>query len=205
MQFYGQGKLDQYLYETFFKSAPKGVFVECGAFDGHLESTCRFFEESLGWTGINVEPVPWAFERLVINRPKCVNLNCALSGVNSTAKFKHAVHPQRGQNFGNGSLKHTKEHMDDLIGQGCSFDEFDVSCRRFDDLVQENSLPDITLFVLDVEAHELEALDGIVPKVLPKVFCIEHTFVGLDNLKNKLKNNYNFHSLYQHNVMFVRK
>jgi len=58
--------------------------------------------------------------------------------------------------------------------------------------------------VLDVEGHEMQALAGIVPKILPRVFCIEHTFVGLNNLKEKLKKHYRLQSVQKHNAIFVR-
>jgi len=137
MKFYGQGKIDVYLYENLFKDKQGGFFVECGAFDGRLESTCLVFEESMGWTGVNIEPVPHAFRQLIKNRPNCINLKYALSDTDHPDVFSNAIHPKRGRNFGNGSLKHCKEHMKDLVKQGCTFEKFNVQCKRFDNIVDE--------------------------------------------------------------------
>lgn len=209
--YYGQFELDRIIFEKYFKDKRNGYFVECGAFDGVSESTCKFFEESLGWGGINIEPLPYAFNLLLKNRPHCVNFNFALSNYNGTAVFKQAIHPQMGNHFGNGSLKHSKEHLQDLNNQGCSFEDIHVEVRKFS---HGNILPwvlcrgkCIDLFVLDVEGHELEALDGILPipvEFLPKVFCIEYTICGLDNLKEKLKDYYTFDGTYTHNAFFVK-
>ncbi len=204
MKFYGQGKIDVYLHDKLFKNKQGGFFVECGAFDGRIESTCLVFEESMGWTGVNIEPVPHAFNQLTKNRPSCINLKYALSDTDRSEVFLNAIHPKVGRRFGNGSLKHCKEHMKDLVKQGCTFEKFNVQCKRFDNIVEEYGIPDIDLFVLDVEGHEMQALKGIIPKVLPRVFCIEHTFAGLNNLKEKLKKYYKLRNVHQHNAIFVR-
>jgi len=208
--FYGQFELDKYIYETFFKNAivVDGFFVECGAFDGLTESTCKFFEEFLQWTGLNIEPVAYAFNKLIINRPKCINENCVLSDKNSEVTFVNAIHPEAGEHFGNGSVNHTKEHKEELINLGCSFKEFLIKAITFDTLIKKHSISKIDLFILDVEGHELEALTGILKityKQLPKIFCIEHTLCGLDNLKNKLQKHYTYHSSYAHNSFFIKK
>lgn len=204
--YYGQFGIDQFLHETFFKDVRNGFFVECGAVDGELESTCLFFEASLGWTGINVEPVPSMFKLLEKNRPNCINLNYALSDKNNEATFTHAIHPDMGTRFGNGSLQHTEFHKQDLINQGCSFESFTVQCRKFFDIFDNKR--EIDLFILDVEGHEMSALKGIMElqKIhLPKVFCIEHSMVGLDNLKKTLDECYKLHSVQQHNAIFVKR
>ena len=103
MKFYGQFSppLDKLLYERYFLNKHSGFFLECGATDGVTESTCKFFEESMKWTGINIEPVPFLFERLIRNRPKAHNLSIALSDRDGKATFTHAVHPLHGWLFGN--------------------------------------------------------------------------------------------------------
>ena len=206
--YYGQFELDRVIHETFFKNKRNGFFVECGAFDGLSECTCKFFEDSMGWTGLNIEPVPYAYQKLIINRPNCINENCAISSSNGNGKFINAIHPEMGQHFGNGSLSHTQDHKNDLINQGCRFDVLDVSCTTFYDLYIKHNLPNIDLFVLDVEGHEVEALIGIlnIPvAALPQVFCIEHCFSGNDRISEILSTQYNFHSKHAHNAFFVKK
>jgi|GEM_PF-4885177 len=53
MKYYGQfhPPLDQLLHERYFGDCRGGVFLECGATDGVMESTCKFVEkfEALGY------------------------------------------------------------------------------------------------------------------------------------------------------------
>ncbi len=207
-QRHGNDELDKILYETFFKDKKDGFFVECGAFDGLTECTCKFFEESMGWRGLNIEPTPYAYGKLISNRPNSINENCALSSKTGKAIFTNAIHPGYGRHFGNGSLSHTQAHKEELIATGCKFETFDVECVRFIDLYKKHSLPNIDLFVLDVEGHELDALQGILEiptTALPKVFCIEHTIAGFDELVRVLESQYDYHSQHYHNAFFVKK
>ncbi|NTW63109.1 MAG: FkbM family methyltransferase [Chlorobiaceae bacterium] len=64
MQFYSQFGQDQFLFERFFYGKRDGIFVDIGAYDGKTFSNTLFFEQSLGWTGLCVEPLPGEFEKL---------------------------------------------------------------------------------------------------------------------------------------------
>lgn len=206
--FYGQYELDRIIFERFFKDKVGGFFVECGAFDGISESSCKFFEESMNWKGINIEPVPYAFNKLKNNRLNCINLNYALSSTSDKKTFTNAIHPSLGLNFGNGSLNHKEHHKNELIGMGCKFETFEVECVRFENIWKQHGTPDIDLFVLDVEGHEIEALDGILSisyQSLPKVFCIEDTIADKNKLNDMLLPLYNYHSNYAHNSFYIKK
>lgn len=207
MKFYGQHNLDEFLYKNYFIDKTNGIFVECGAFDGLIENTCKFFEETLNWQGMNIEPVPYAFNKLKTNRPKSVNINCALSNVSTIKKFTNIIHPTLGHNFGNGSLSHAKWHKDQLLKAGCKEEIFDIECKKFSELFPLLNRP-IDLFVLDVEGHELEALSGILEldkQYLPKVFCIEYPICTLEKLNQYLNKLYIQSKLYQHNAIFIKK
>jgi|ERR1700722_1717022 len=205
--YYGQLETDKFLYERFFATKRNGFFVECGAADGHSESCCRFFEENLGWTGLNIEPVPHHFNKLVNNRPNCINECYALSSSNGTASFKNPIHPVIGRNLGCGSLSHSPAHLEGI--KNLEMEIFDVSKIIFIDLYQKHSLPDIDLFILDVEGHECEALKGIlaIPEhAYPKVFCIEHQLSKENDwLIEMLSPWYNYDSYYHVNAIFVKK
>jgi FkbM family methyltransferase len=205
--FYGQFELDRIIYETFFQNKRNGFFVECGAFDGLTECTCKFFEETMGWTGLNIEPTPYAFNKLKQNRPNCINENYALSSATGKAIFTNAIHPSHGLHFGNGSLSHSENHKNELINTGCSFETFEVNKIIFIDLYNKYSLPDIDLFVLDVEGHEADALKGILllpQHALPKVFCIENSITNSNKIVHMLSQSYIFHSQHAHNAFYTK-
>jgi FkbM family methyltransferase len=189
-KYYGQFQppQDQLLLETYFRDEPRdGVFIECGAFDGVTESSCYVFEESLGWSGINVEPCPDIFAMLVNNRVGSRNVWAALSDHVGEAVFYQAVHPIVGNNFGNGSLTHHVAHREELLANGCRFEEYRVPKLTYKELVDGAGLTRLDLFVLDVEGHELAAIDGMVgASVMPRVFCVEHGWLDIDLLDSKL-------------------
>lgn len=181
MKFYGQfdPPVDEFIYERYFKKDPrigKGFFIECGAFDGLTECSCKFFEEELKWRGINVEPAPPIYDRLVANRPNSVNVSAALSDKNGYGEFKSAVHPELGELFGNGSLNHTKGHKAELEAAGCSFKEYTVPVMTFPELTKKYHVKSCDLFVLDVEGNELKVIDSMkrFGTVLPKIFVVAH-------------------------------
>jgi FkbM family methyltransferase len=178
MKFYGQFRppVDQVLFERYGEElgGEPGYFVESGAFDGQTECNCKFLEESLGWTGVNVEPFPHHFRKLVRNRPRSINWNCALSSHIGRQTFHHVAHPRLGDDFGNGSLAHTPEHKAALRQDGCTFHDIDVPILTYDAVVRASGLPRVDLFSLDVEGHELAVLDGMHdPALLPRLLCVE--------------------------------
>jgi FkbM family methyltransferase len=78
VKYYSQAGQDAFVYETFFRGKGPGVFVDVGAYDGEKFSNTKFFEETLGWTGLCIEPLPAAFERLQARR-KAPAVACAVS------------------------------------------------------------------------------------------------------------------------------
>lgn len=188
-RYYGQfdPPVDRFLHERYFagREAP-GVVIECGAFDGVTESSCKFFEETLGWTAVNVEPHPPSFRRLVESRPNSRNLNVALSAGPGRATFTGIVHPHYGELCTNGSLSHTTAHREWLDAIGCTYREYEVETVTYRDLVATLALPSVELLVLDVEGHELDVLRGVAGtprKLLPKVLCIEHGHLGEEAMR----------------------
>lgn len=209
-RFYGQAlggpPLDRYLYERYFESVEGGVSIECGACDGKLENTTLFFERFRGWECINIEPVPFLFERLSINRPDSTNLKIALSDKSGTATFTHAVHPSMGRLFGNGSLSHLKTHRDSLVREGCTFEEYEVETRLYKDVIADLGLTRLDLFVLDVEGHEISVLKGMHgAPLMPQVFCVEHGHLGVKALRDLIEPmGYRFDGTLAHNSFYVK-
>jgi FkbM family methyltransferase len=207
MHFYGQWDppVDKFLYENYFKNKKNGTFIECGAFDGYTECCCKFFEQYMGWTGINIEPAPNIYQKLCQNRPNSINLQLALSDKNGTAKFKHAIHPNMGNHFGNGSLNHTKEHLNSLKSEGCTFQEFEVKTITYNQLIKQTGIKELTLFVLDVEGNEINVLNGMAGStVLPEIFCIEHGHIK-DKLYKKVESlGYKFDKTSFNNSFFIK-
>ncbi|HAT1510988.1 TPA: FkbM family methyltransferase, partial [Aeromonas hydrophila] len=189
-KFYGQfdPPLDKFIFERYFPNKDTlGVFIECGAFDGLTENSCKFFEETMNWKGYNIEPVPWIYERLCKNRPESKNFNFALSNENGEATFKAVDHPTFGVDCTNGSLNHTQAHSSLLKEIGCQIVETKVQVKTWPDFISQENITYIDLLVLDVEGHELSVIEGMRGStVLPDIICIEVGHLCFDDIRREL-------------------
>ncbi|WP_237130471.1 FkbM family methyltransferase [Pseudoalteromonas sp. MMG024] len=190
VKFYGQfePQVDNFIYSRYVKhneflSQAVCTFIECGAFDGVTESSCLFFEESLGWTGYNIEASPTIYAELIKNRPNTDNFNLALSDSIGEIEFTDVHHPSFPL-CTNGSVSHTPEHVKILNEMNCEFTTCKTNKVTYREFINENGITDITLMVLDIEGHEIQALKGFENvTVLPKIFCIEHGHLGVETLR----------------------
>jgi len=66
-----------------YKEQRNGYFVELGANDGIKISNTYLLEKTYDWTGICVEPIPSAFKKLVLNRPKSICMDSAVYDVSN--------------------------------------------------------------------------------------------------------------------------
>jgi FkbM family methyltransferase len=210
MKFYGQFNppVDRFIFERYFPDTNiKGVFVECGGFDGVTDSSCKFFEETMCWTGFNLEPVPNLFALLDENRPLARNLQMALSDTTGMATFTHAIHPVLGEVFGNGSLGHADAHRNELEAADCTFETFTVATITWRDFIKQEAITCVDLLVLDVEGHELLVLDGMRnAEVMPAVMCVEFGHLGLETVREKMRElNYEYDIQSQGNAFFVKR
>ena len=209
--YYGQSEQDRFIHERYFLDKRNGISIECGAFDGVMESATYFFEESMGWSAINIEASPPIYNMLDSNRKKSININKGLSNKKGNLIFNHAIHPQHGVKFGNGSFNHKESHIDILKMENCTFESYEVETIPYRDLIdvimdQNFNGRTVDLFVLDVEGFEVEVLDGMVgSKYFPNIFCIEYPHVGLDKLQEILVDlGYRFDTINETNAYFIK-
>jgi len=165
MKFYGQFKppQDQILYERYFKDfSGNGVCLECGAVDGVNISSTKFFEETLGWTAINIEPHPDSFKKLLVNRPKSININVALSDTQETSYLV------TGKKFFLRAYL-VRENRKNTV---------QVTKDTYKNVIENLPIDHIDLMVLDVEGHEKEALNGMRDaRIMPSLLCVENNHV----------------------------
>jgi FkbM family methyltransferase len=190
-KFYGQVfngiPVDAFLYQNYFKDKHNGFFIECGAADGFNLSCCKFFEETMGWEGVNVEASPTKFKQLVKNRPNSfLNLNKGLLNEPGTFIFRDDTveDPTKAPGWGNGSFQHTENHFHQLHNMGIQLEESVVEVITYKQLIEEYNITNVDLFVLDVEGVEPMILDSMKEcSVLPTHLFIEHEHIGLDICK----------------------
>jgi len=195
MTWYGQDKkfgstsddpLDKILYERYFVGKRDGFFIEAGTGDGVFLSTCKAFEESFGWHGINVEPCLELFKELVKNRPMSTNVNFALSDRAGTAEFQYIKNSPGFSRIKDSALDWIDKTFKLEVGS-----TYTVATWTYKSLLKSLlnlalGIDHVDLFVLDAENHERQVIEGMSGSVMPSVMCVEHTQVGLDNLKGLL-------------------
>lgn len=79
---YAQNFEDVILWRAL-KDVRAGFYIDVGAAWPDQHSVTRAFYKS-GWRGINIEPNPALNEKLCADRPRDINLKCALSNVKGT-------------------------------------------------------------------------------------------------------------------------
>lgn len=199
--------VDQFIHERYFGSSLlKGRFLECGGADGIGESCCLFFEETLGWTGVNVEASPPLFKMLAENRPDALNIHAALSDSDGMVEFTHAYHPTI-EVFGNGSVSHTVAHREELDSFGCTYEKFSVKAISYRSLIADYGIDHLDLMVLDVEGFEEAALKGMYDApVLPTVMCVEFGITGPDKVRSMMSDlGYSFDTTSFGNAFYVKQ
>lgn len=189
--FYGQFNppVDKEIYERYFLEKKEGISIECGAFDGVTDSCTKFFEETMNWKTINIEALPIAYNKLVNNRPNSINLNIGLSDNNITKQFINYKEPKLDYMWGNGSFTHLPKHRKHLEKR-CKniYQTIDIKCDTYTHLLEILKLEKLDLFVLDVEGHEFEVIDGMVQStIFPDIFVIEHGHRTPEEFVEKLK------------------
>lgn len=173
--YYSQSKEDIYLNTNYFKDKKNGTYVELGAVDGVLYSNTKFFQDTLNWKGILIEPSPNMFSLLKKNRPNDLVFNEIVSSYTSELEFKvseeHpavstlAVSQLKKWNFG-----HTKSIY--------------IKPRTLTSIIKSTHISYIDLLSLDVEGHEYEVLQSWDFSVPIYLILIEQLEANKD--KNKL-------------------
>jgi FkbM family methyltransferase len=149
--FHSQAGQDRYVWNRFFRwSADTGVFVEFGARDGIQHSNTAFFELSLQWKGLLIEP----FE----------NRSTVLKNRPGSQVIHGLVHDKGGltlQYSGNDGEKNTgtSKYNETVDLKAPSF-KFTVTSYRLKDLLMQSNLRHIDYMCVDTEGTEFEILSG---------------------------------------------
>ena len=189
--YYGQFNppVDKILHEKYFPSKLNGISIEAGALDGIWDSNTNFFEKNYNWKTINIEPLNNMYEKLVLNRPKSINLNYALGDNLEDTYIINYKHSTLGYDWGNASVNHTDAHKQ-YLERECGKNNFvkqPITVITYEKLIEDLSIQSLDLFSLDVEGNELKVIDGMKnAKVFPSIFVIEHGHMDPQIIIDKL-------------------
>jgi len=159
------------LNSRYFHNKRGGFFIEAGAMAGAGHSVCQWFEEELYWSGINVEPNPSLFIKLVHNRPNSININYALSDKVGSEVLVIPINNHNIEMRGHGTISDIRAKK---FESSRNIKKYTVSTDTYTNIINRMRIEKVDLFVLDVEGHELEVIsDFHNSPVLPKVFAVE--------------------------------
>lgn len=161
--YYSQCGQDKFLHTQVFKDFKGGVFVDVGAHDGRSINNTLFFEETLQWTGINIEPIPDIYAKLVYNRPSCINIQCAINKENGISDFIL----NKGYTE---MLSGLKEHYDprhfdrlnnEISSKGGSTQIVQVETKRLESIFNLHNITHVHYLSIDVEGGEWPVIQSI--------------------------------------------
>jgi FkbM family methyltransferase len=177
--FYSQEKQDDFLETFIFKGFKNGVFVDVGAHDGVSINNTLYFEKNNNWTGINIEPIKKVYDKLIINRPNSININCAVCNNEGTAEFICNT----GYTEMISGLKNTFDprHYERLVREnnewGSTTEIIKIETKRLESIFDDNKITHVHYLSIDVEGAEFEVIKSInFNKVFIDVIGFENNY-----------------------------
>ena len=207
--YYSQCEEDIFLNKYFFFNKTKGTYIELGALDGVLYSNTKFFEDTLNWTGILIEPHPEKFKLLQSNRPNNFLFNNLVSCHTDELKFRYFVDAHAAVSGVENTL--SQHHFDVyynnynnlFLPQTTTL----IKPKTLTEIVKQTNISHIDFLSLDVEGHEYEVLQSWDFSIPIDLILIE--MLGVQPDRDELcrqiliKNGYNFAQKFKHNEIYV--
>jgi FkbM family methyltransferase len=153
--------------------------MDIGAHDGISYNNTFYFEKNNNWSGFNVEPIHSVYSKLVVNRPNCVNINCAISDVEGTAEFicnKGYTEMISGLRK-NYDPRHYNRLQSENDQMGSTTEIITVPTKRIDSICYEYNITHIHYLSIDVEGAEFDVVKSInFEKVFIDVIGFENNY-----------------------------
>lgn len=190
MQSYSQSGEDLVLYDRYLGQLfpAGGVYFEAGAMDGIRYSNTKFLHEFHGWSGVLVEPHPVNFEKLTANRPADYCLDFLISDVPGQLEFTYFTNENLAAVSGVASTftpnllktfyQSTEPWMQDQVAN--SLETRMVETRTLDEILASSGVDRINFASLDLEGHELAALQSYTGAVPIDLLLVEMNDLRLD-------------------------
>lgn len=177
--FYSQDGQDKYLETFVFKGFENGFFVDVGSHDGVTINNTLFFEKNKNWTGINIEPIKKVYNKLIINRPFCININCAVSNIDGYSEF--ILNTGYTEMLSGLKNKYDERHFERLFRENeltkSTTEIVTVQTKRLETVFDENNVKIINYLSIDVEGAEFEVIKSInFNKVFIDVIGFENNY-----------------------------
>lgn len=147
-----------------------GFYIDVGASWPDVHSVTKAFYD-IGWRGINVEPLPEPYGRLVTDRNRDVNVRCALGdSLGSTQIWVPEI---------DGWATVRPDIIENLKADGHRGNYHEVPLRTLRDICEQYAEDVIHFLKIDVEGYEREVLRGAdFHKFRPWVVLVEANYPG---------------------------
>jgi FkbM family methyltransferase len=177
--FNSQDNQDFYLENNIFKGYKNGFYVDVGAHDGISINNTLYFEKNNNWTGINIEPIKKVFDKLVINRPNNININCAVCNNDGETEFlNNTGYTEMISGIKNSfDPRHLQRLQKENKQMGSTTEVIKVNTKKLETIFDENNISHVNYLSIDVEGAEFEVIKSInFDKVFIDVIGFENNF-----------------------------
>jgi hypothetical protein len=193
--FYSQFRQDEFLENIIFNGYKNGVFMDVGAHNGVSLNNTLYFEKNNNWSGVNIEPIKKVFDELVINRPNCININCAVSNFDGISEFLcNEGYTEMISGLKNSfDPRHTTRLLNENQKYGSTTKTIDVDTKRIETICDEYNIKHINYLSIDVEGGEFNVIKSInFDKLFIDVIGFENNYADVSTPIMEYLNKKNF-------------
>jgi FkbM family methyltransferase len=177
------GKL---LYDKYFKTYTlegQKYYAEIGSGDGITNNNTKYYEDTLSWSGILLEPNVYTFSKLIQTRPKNILVNIVVSDQKEPVEFNMcASSPELS------CVEMTKPDNISSYYNSCTIYKYTTLPVLLDTILKKSTIPRIDLCVVDVCGHELNVLKSF-GFTYPVVLWVINLSFDRDNIMAFMTNN----------------
>lgn len=173
----GENDIDRVVYNSFFRSQRKGVFIEVGAAHPHVINIGAWFRRR-GFRVISIEPNPIFCD---MHRAKGNEIHQYACGAHDEDNVEFCVVRvrDRGEHSYDAlsSLSIKPDYLALEAAENVDIKKIRVNLRRLDTILRDHApeVANVDCLSIDVEGWELEVLEGFdLEKFQPRILIIEN-------------------------------
>jgi FkbM family methyltransferase len=183
---YAQNREDIIL-SAFFDADEIGFYVDVGANEPVHESVTKYFYDR-NWSGINIEPLPHQYNKLVKERTRDINLQIGISDKEGVADLNY--YPD-GDGLSTLSQKMKDEYEQSPNEVTKNVEHISIKTYTLQKIFKEYINKKINFLKVDVEGLEYEVLIGNDwSRYRPEVICVEANHIETDWTEFLVKKEY---------------